>query len=313
MTCCIDCDCTNKPPLSKAGQVLLVGSVFSRANYGSHVVMRELLRGFDPNSFAIVAPTYSPGIDGYEFESRVLRVGGRHPKYGGLLQVPWAVWQVVRWARRKSFSAVVTVHPSLDMLLVGLLVSWILRLPFMPYLHDTISEATEKWRIHRLTKFVQGVVFRRAARVFVMSDGMAEYYRGKYGLDCVTIRHPYKEPILERNDVATQKNLFWAGGVYGINDKALLRVIGIATRMGVKTVLTAASAAVRERILAWRDSGLLVEPVFYEERSDYLEALRHQGAHVLALNLNSSVGLFSDAGRMTTASRAASVWKPALA
>ena len=277
-------DSTVKPPLSEAGRVLLVGSVFSHANYGSHVVMRELLNGFDPNSFAIVAPAYSGCVEGYEFEPRVLRVGGRHPKYGGLLQVPRTIWQAVRWARRQGFSAVVSVHPSLDMLLVGLLVSWILRLPFIPYLHDTISEATEKWRIHKLTKFIQGVVFRRAARILVISDGMAEYYRVKYGLDCVTIRHPYKEAILEPSDVVTQKNLFWAGGVYGINDKALLRVIGIATRMGVKTVLTAASATVRDRILDWRKSGLLVEPVFYEERSDYLEALRHQGAHVLALN-----------------------------
>lgn len=271
------------PPISSRGKVLLVGSVFSRANYGSHVVMRELLKRFDPESFRIVVPAYCAKLDGYEFESQLLRVGGRTQTLR-LLQFPWMAFQVVRWVRRRDFVAVVTVYPWLDTLPVGLIVSWILRLPFIPYLHDTISEATETWRIYRLVLWLQRLVFARAARIFVMSDGMAAYYRAKYGLNCVTIRHPYTEPIQETDGCSVKRNLFWAGGVYEINDKALLRVISVATRMGVKTVLTTASTAVRERILAWRDSGLLVEPVFYEERSDYLEALRHQGAHVLALN-----------------------------
>ena len=277
------------PPVSRRGNVLFVGSVFSSAPYGSHVVMRELLRNFDKNSFWIVSTSYANWISDYEFEDRTLRLnicGGTLSKmpYSGLIRAVFKVWRVLRWAKVRRVASVVAVYPSLDLLPLAIIVAHRLKVPFFLYMHDTMCEALIKSKMIFLIERLQSWAFSCARRVMVMSDGMAELYRKKYNLDCISAPHPYCEPIAKPESAHVSRSLFWGGGVYGINDKSLMRVIAAATSMNVVVRVSACSEAVRNRIIKWRESGLFVEPVYYAKRKDYLDALKNEGALVLALN-----------------------------
>ena len=184
----------------------------------------------------------------------------------------------------RRVASVVAVYPSLDLLPLAIIVAQRLKVPFFLYMHDTMCEALIKSKMIFFIERLQSWAFSSARRVMVMSDGMAELYRRKYNLDCISAPHPYCEQIIESETVHASRSLFWGGGIYGINDKSLIRVITAATSVNVVVRISACSEVVRNRIIKWRESGLLVEPVYYAKRKDYLEALRNAGALVLALN-----------------------------
>ena len=276
-------------PVSREGKVLFVGSVFNGMQYGSYEVMRRLLHQYDSNSFGIVSASYRSDAS-YDFASQVLTVGfcrlptGKLGAIVSMLQIPLMFIKAFLSCRKSSYVAIVAVHPSMDMLLVALLLAKWMRLPLFPYLHDTIVEAQEKSRLAPIARWTQRSVFSAARKILVMSEGMQTYYRRIYGVKSVVVPHIYSESPSADVSSAHMKTLFWSGGIYGINDHAVLEVVKAATSLGVTTRITAPGGAARARVEAWRQKGLLVEAVYYPERKDYIEALRVQGAHVLALN-----------------------------
>lgn len=278
------------PPISKRGKVLFIGSAFPPSPGGSMVVMRELLRNFATESYEIIAPRYYGRGSESEGESRIFRIGAarlwpaRFAAWLRLLQVPLLVKKAVEYARDKEVVAIVAPYPSLDMLLLALLVAKRLNLPFFPYLHDTIVEALEKTSLRRIAHLVQGKAFARATKVMVMSDGMAALYKAKYHLDCVPIRHTYREPIRDVPKECNERSLFCAGNIYGVNDRALVRVMKVASRLGIKTEIATLSESVREYVLKLRRDGVLVDAVGYPDRPAYIEAVASHGINLLALN-----------------------------
>lgn len=254
------------------------------------VVMRELLRNFAPESYVIIAPRYYGCGKGCEKSSAIFRVGAsklwpsRFAAWLRLLQVPFLLKSAVGYARKHNVIAIVAPYPSLDMLLLALLVAKRLNLPIFPYLHDTIVEALEKTSLRQVARFVQRRVFAVARKIMVMSDGMAALYKTKYNLDCIPIRHTYREIIRETANECDERSLFCAGNIYGVNDKALVRVMQVASRLGLKTEIATLSDSVREYVLKLRSEGLLVEAVGYNDRPAYLEAVASHGINVLALN-----------------------------
>jgi hypothetical protein len=279
----------DRRPLLPKGTVLFVGSVFSSAPYGSHVVMRELLRNYSAESFWILTEKNDSTAGAYELEDRTLRLPLKNSwwyriPYGGCLRALMFFPQARRWVMDKSLSAIVAVYPSLDFLPLAMMLSRLLHIPFFVYLHDTLYEALSKSKIAKLVRIFQSHVFDKATGLFVISEGMQEFYRKRYNRPCVVVPHSYPEKIDSSWAPAAGKTLFWGGGIYGINDCAVMRVAKVATRLGIKLLVTVGTAAAQARIALWRERGLLVEAVFYESRADYLSALKKQGALLLALN-----------------------------
>jgi len=270
-------------------RILLVGSVFTGMQYGSYEVMRRLLWRLDPQSFGIVSLAWRSDAD-YAFADRTHVLGLRKLPGGKLgavvsiIQTPFVALSAFLRLRKQGFKSLVAVHPSMDSLIVGLGLSRMLRIPFYPYLHDTIVEAQEKTRMAPIARWVQKRVFSGARKILVVSEGMKAYYFRTYGVNAVVIPHIYSDEIAVRPSETSERTLFWSGGIYGLNDHAVLRVVRAATRLGVVTRITAPGGAALARVEKWKREGLLVEPVYYPKRSDYLAALRRQGAHVLALN-----------------------------
>ena len=282
--------CNQLPPVSSRGRILFVGSAFPPSNGGSMIVMRELLRNFSRSSYCIIAPRYQGQGANQEVEARICRVGARRLRparlaaWIRLLQVPFLVGQGVEYARKEGVVAVVAPYPSLDMLLLALLISRRLRLPFYPYLHDTIFEALEKTSLRRIAGVIQRRVFKAARRIMVMSEGMADLYRQKYNLSCIPVLHPYHEPICGNLETGGDGKLFWSGNIYGVNDKSFIRVVEVASRLGITTVVATLSDSVREFVNGVKSRGCLIEITAYRNREDYINALKVHSAHILVLN-----------------------------
>ena len=287
------------PALSSLGKILFVGSAFPPSTGGSSVVMRELLRGFSADSYSVISPRYLGVAADSAEESRIYRVGAkrlwpaRFAAWLRLLQIPFLVAKAVRFARSQSPCAIVAPYPTLDTLLLALIVAKNLKISFYPYLHDTIAEAHEKSTLKWVARAIQWWVFRDAKRIMVMSEGMAELYKNKYNLSSVPILHPYHETIVEKLDECNNGKLFWSGNIYGVNDHSFLRIVKVASKMGVTTVVATLNSSVKEFLCDLKEKGCLIEITSYQKREDYIKALRLQMAHILVLN-DSSLSEWGD-------------------
>lgn len=271
-------------------RILFVGTAFPPAKAGSAVVMRELLKRLDRNSYRVIAMASDGVSEDADFESRTMRIGSRMVwarRFSLLLRMVNIIFLYRRsrkFAEAFSPEVIVAPYPSLDFLLLGGLLARGLKIPFVPYLHDTILEASEKGYNRRLAYAVQQFVFKNAARVLVMSEGMVDLYKRKYGLDAVSIPHIYDE--LDNSETQSGDNVgntaFWAGGVYGINDKALKRVYDGIVDAGLQFKVTSRES--RSHLASLGISGDNVEICTLPTRNEYLSCLQRQGVLILALN-----------------------------
>ena len=274
----------------KEKRILFVGTAFPPAKAGSAVVMRELLKRLDKNSYKVIAMASDGISEDMDFESRTLRIGSRMGwarRFSLLLRMINIIFLYRRsrkFAETFSPEVIVAPYPSLDFLLLGGLLARSLHIPFVPYLHDTIFEASEKGRARKLAYAVQRFVFKNAARILVMSEGMVDLYKRKYGLNAVAIPHIYDEGdnFVNQNIDKTERGAFWAGGVYGINDKALKRVYDGIVDAGLKFKVTSRES--RAHLASLGISGDNVEICTLPTRSEYLSCLQSQGVLILALN-----------------------------
>ena len=268
-------------------RILFVGAPFPPAKAGSIVVMTALLRHLPKGSYKIITMAGDGVTNDRGFEDITLRVGTRmrwlrrFAIYGCMINTLRYYFSARRFARAWNPSVIVSPYPSLDYLLLGALLSKSLRIPFIPYLHDTIAEANEKTCRRLLAKKVQDYVFMRATRIMVMSDGMVDFYRRKYALETISIPHIYDEDIVDER-VVPIRSIFWAGAVYSINDKALCRVYNAAQRAGVSFNCT--SRENREHLSSLGIKGENITIYNLPARAEYLEVIKKQGVLVLALN-----------------------------
>jgi hypothetical protein len=122
---------------------------------------------------------------------------------------------------------VLGIFPTLDFLLVSVLLSKLLRVKLFVYLHDCIEETAALPVEKQMARIAEGLVFNCAAKVYSISDLMKEYYRSKgfrtetlpHGVDSSSIRHPSIERRSARLKVG------FAGMVYGTNEDAIAELV----------------------------------------------------------------------------------------
>lgn len=107
------------------------------------------------------------------------------------LQLPLTFFRSLRLAVKNRCTAVVAVFPNEEYLLVGYLTALAMRIPFIPYFHNTWLE-NRSGLARKLAELLQWRVFKRAAHVFLMSEGMVELYRERYpDLRCSALVHSF--------------------------------------------------------------------------------------------------------------------------
>jgi glycosyltransferase involved in cell wall biosynthesis len=278
------------PNLCTGGHVLVVTARYPPQPGGSSVLMHNLLARFNPESYTIVTAqgAAEASIDVRQ-PARVHRImssvgfSSRLDRRWRDWQLPWAVSRLVRLVERHQPRLLVGVYPDFHFLSAAREAARRARVPWIAYFHDTLAEALSTGHLAAQAAQLQENVFREAARVLVMSRGMADLYREKYELACRPLEHTYLEVIPEAlpNSPAARQ-AFWGGAIYGINARALARVSTALASMQCPLLLaTSTSLANLARVDIGGDH---LKIGFYSSRREYLEVLRQQGLLVLALD-----------------------------
>src|SRR5690606_20199153 len=157
---------------------------------GSSVLMKNLLSYFDPTSFTVA--TINTGVP-KKIEAlpevvsipiaTELRFSSRLNYYLVDLQIPIAVRRLTRLIQAKKAWMIVAVHPTYALLDISAHAANHVGIPWIAYLHDTIVEAMTHHPKVDSAKRVQDRVFKEAASILVMSQGMSDLFKEKYNVD----------------------------------------------------------------------------------------------------------------------------------
>ena len=111
------------------------------------------------------------------------------------LSFPFLLFRCLRLARRYRCKYIVTVFPNEEFLLAGYLTALWTGAKFFPYFHNTYIE-NHKGLSLLFGRWLQARVFSAATHLFVMSEGMAEFYREHYpSLRCSPLVHSFSGRI----------------------------------------------------------------------------------------------------------------------
>ena len=272
----------------KKGKTLFLTIAYPPNPTASAVVNRHLVDQFDPKSFVVITGFF-PGAKRTEIPKEIQQ----HFIYLSFEFLSSKVHRLI--ARLQRFTIPVFLNIYISLIKPGRIIItfpdlyWLdlcsavaikKKIPFIPYLHDTIVEATYG-RSKELAKKVQERIFSKAYNIAVMSEGMKELYQKKYQLSSVAWEHIYPESPVVFNG---QKNnrAHWSGDVYEINYKAVVRLNNALEKMGMQFSIS--NGKTREQLKTFGIEGEHLQKVFYPKRADYL--LQLSASKILLLGLN---------------------------
>ncbi len=273
----------------KHGKTLFLTIAYPPNPTASAVVHRHLLDQFDPASFVVITGFF-PGAKkaevprgikyhfiylSFEFiSSKVHRLLARIQKR----TIPLFLNLYISLVKPKR---IIIGYPDLYWMDLCSAVAIKKNIPFIPYLHDTVVEATYAGPSKELARQVQDRIFKHAYQVAVMSEGMRSLYKRKYGIESTAWEHIYpEEPV--KVAALKENRAHWSGDVYEINHKAVIRFGNVLEKLGMQFSIS--NGKTREQLKAYGITGQHIRKVFYPQRSEYL--LQLGTAKLLLLGLN---------------------------
>ena len=280
---------TKEVNLCEKGKVFYVTTAFPPVPAGSSIINRNLLSRFNPASFDVFSTKADIAAKVESFDINVHRIfksyyfSSRLNQVLSKMQVPSATKKLIKFADKEKPAVIVGVFPDYFFLKVARDAAKALDIPFIAYLHDTISESSAGSKISREASLLQEQVFDEASALLVMSEGMRELYKSKYGIDSTALEHTYLEEIpAEIPGGDHNKEAFWGGDVYAINKNSVKRVAEALRSDGLKLFIASGhDKAYFEAIGLNPDN---IDTGFFSKRDEYLETLKKYGILVLALD-----------------------------
>ncbi len=277
-----------RPAMFKKGKTLFLTIAYPPNPTASAVVNRHLVDQFDPKSFTVITGFF-PGAKRAEVPAEVQQ----HFIYISLEFLTSRIHRLIARIQKLTIplflhfyisllkpSRIIITYPDLYWLDLCSAVAIKRKIPFIPYLHDTVVEATYG-RSKELAKKVQQRIFSKAYNIAVMSEGMRDLYQKKYQLSSVAWEHIYPElPV----SFSGQKDnrAHWSGDVYEINYKVVIRLNNALAKLGMQFSIS--NGKTREQLKTFGIEGDHIQKVFYPKRSDYLHQL--SASKILLLGLN---------------------------
>lgn len=252
---------------------------------GVTVVLKNLFSSIDKNSYTFAYLGRSQMISDKTSDNRsnVYRlIHNYHPVHVfGLLfngvKRAYAVRRAIRLAKKTKATCIIGLYPTLSSLEVSLEVAERTKLPFYPYLHDTVKEGLSHSEFGERAAQVQFKAFALATKIITMSEGMSNYYREEYKLNTYPLEHSYPEVLITEPNYNRNEKGFWGGEVYNINEKSFERVQ--KALFECNTVFTVTSLS-KLKIKNMTN----VQQTFFPSRNQYIEAVEKHGILVLAIN-----------------------------
>lgn len=272
--------------IQAAGHVIFITQVNPYTPVGGvTVVMRNLLSGYDKTSYTIGYLgrfNFRVTVKGNEQRDTFRLIPNFHPvqllsQIWPELKMRFAVRRGVNLVKRKKATSLVGLYPTLASIEVAERVASLTGIPFYPYLHDTIKEGLSSSVFAERAAEVQDRVFKSAKTIITMSEGMTDFYKSYYGIDSIPLEHSYPELISEEPNFERNKNGFWGGEVYSINNKCFERVQNALNELQTQFTVTSLSK------LTIKESPNVFQ-TFYPSRKEYIEAVSEHGILVLSVN-----------------------------
>ena len=198
---------------------------------GTATVMFELLRHFPLDSAVLVTLGDNPSTsrDDRQLRLRTIKPATNFAGAFRLFLVPLTAFLILHRLRsmKVKINNILGIFPSLDFLLVSVLLSKLLRVKLFVYLHDCIEETATLPIEKQISRIAEYLTFKCSAKVYSISDCMKEYYKSKgfrtetlpHGIDSSSIRCPSIRYRSARPKVG------FAGMIYATNEDAIKELV----------------------------------------------------------------------------------------
>ncbi len=188
---------------SPSGPLLVVAPAVPIEVAGTNIVIRRLLENFPPEEVVLLARAADrrASLRGDALPYRVIKGWGfprgyRGERFSRLIAAAPMLIQGLTIARRLRPVAILGVFPEDGSLLTAWLLHRVTGIPLLPYFCDLYMEDRmgDGWEA-RLSRWLQPRVFASARRLVVVNQGMADFYRGCYGIDALVVPTCINQPI----------------------------------------------------------------------------------------------------------------------
>jgi len=255
---------------------------------GSSVIMKNLLGALPPDKVVVATVEAANAADSdvdypvYR-QMRQISFSTRGNQILSLLQINMTARKVAGLIKKHGCGAVVGTYPDVSFLAVAFRTAEMAGVPFVPYLHDTVSESMKGRMSANFAARLQDQIFAACPDFFVMSEGMADMYRARYNLETRPLVHSYPEEIpTEPPKEAPNGRGFWSGNIYAINRRAMARVYGAMRDMDIELIIASRQEPETLEKMGFDRGG--IKNTFFSDRTELIHALREQSFLILALD-----------------------------
>lgn len=223
-------------PSSFRKPLLVVTESLPAQSSGTSIVLRKLLENFAVEDIVLLGRRPDPRL---RLESRplphravtipALPGGIRGERFWRLASTLPGVLVGLNAVRRCKPVAILAVFPYESALLIGYVLHRLTGLPLLAYFCDLYLEDRRRGWETCLARVLQPRVFRAAARIVAVNQGMADYYRERYGLDALCVPACINVPVPEPGPLPAAGRTFvigYSGNVNATRLSSLRALVG---------------------------------------------------------------------------------------
>lgn len=164
-------------------------------NYSTTSVLRSLLNNLDYDGNTVIGYYYfwkkSKRVKNVKYKSYGIPIFfSRGERYQRFLGIPLLLLLGIYAILKNKEKSLMVIFPDDISLFVAFLLTKIFKLDLFPYFMDLYKE-TKVWNPF-LDKWLQDQIFLNSSKVVVINNGLKEYYKSMYNINCTTL--PFSIP-----------------------------------------------------------------------------------------------------------------------
>lgn len=181
---------------------------------GSSVIVNNIVENMSKNDVVVVGEkhphltsSWSPELPKIYYINPNVSIRGRGQTHLRWLKFFAMLRQVKSIAKKENVKTILAIFPDDFYLFLAYRLSHSLNIPIFTWFHNTYLDNYTGYR-KIFARIFQPIIFKRAEKTFVMSDGMKNFYNEKYPkIDFITLNHGFKLPKLnfKSNDLKSKK------------------------------------------------------------------------------------------------------------
>lgn len=218
---------------------MVVAQALPFQSSGTSIVLRRLLENFAEDEVVLLARNPNPHmrLESHRLHYPTVRIpslpgGLRGERYWRLSAVVPGIVAGLREIRRRRPAAIMAVFPDEISLLTGYWLHRLTKVPLFSYFCDLYMEDRPSGWEARLARWLQPRMFRAASRIIAVNEGMAGYYRERYGTNALCVPACINVDIPRPGPVPAPGTPFVVGYSGNINSTRLSSLLALVRAIG---------------------------------------------------------------------------------